>query len=266
MSRGIPALVHITGCDVLVAGIVPGGCGDGDKCRSCIISLHLGRWGGKRRSWSCDSLMVACPVPGPPLSLSSRGGSQRFRWAGGTKGLCRAPRSPESPSVPATAGKHPATAAGSARQPSGCLCSVGSRLCLGRGLLRNAGLPSLLPRSERYQSIISSWPQLRIPASPLLLPCSLPRCPTDDARRVSQLGCRRRVQLGPAAWGQEGVRAAPCLCCGQRAVPCHCCDVPRRREWGDLPGGELSLKSQCLFPSTSKEKPWGKQQPLQCPF
>ena len=237
---------RVTGCDVLVAGIVPGGCGDGDKCRSCIISLESSIWGGKGHTWSCDSLMVACPVPEPPLSLSSCGDSKCSCWAGETKGLCRAPRSPESPSVPAQQGNTLPPLQAVPVSQAAAFALLAPESALGRELLCNAGLPALLPKSERYQSI-SSWPQLHIPASPLLLPCSLPCCPTDDAHRVSQLVCRRKVQPGPAAWGQEGVRAAPCLCCGQRAVPCHCCGVPRRREWGDLLGGELNLKSPCVF-------------------
>ena len=94
VSRDFPALACITGCAVLVAGIVHGGCGDGDKHRSCIISLHLGVRGGKGHSWSCDPVMVACPVP--PLSLSSCDDSKCSGRAGGTKGLCGAPGSPES--------------------------------------------------------------------------------------------------------------------------------------------------------------------------
>lgn len=38
LSRSTPALLHGTGCDMLVAGTIPGGCSDGDKHRSCIIS------------------------------------------------------------------------------------------------------------------------------------------------------------------------------------------------------------------------------------
>lgn len=62
-----------------------------------VSFLHLGVWGGKWHSWSCDSLILACPVPGPPLSFCSHGSSECFRWAGGTKGLYRVPCNPESP-------------------------------------------------------------------------------------------------------------------------------------------------------------------------
>lgn len=146
MSQGTPALARVTGCDILVAGVVPGGCGDGDKCRSGII---------------CDSLMVACPVPGLPLSLPLCGGSEHSCWAGGTKGLCRAPRSPEPPSVLAW---HFCSASSCVASGEGSCAVRGSPRCCPRATAVSASLlgPSFVFQHHHFSFPVPSHAVLRM--------------------------------------------------------------------------------------------------------
>lgn len=134
-TLGITALVPLchfcpcaTCCDMLVAEIMPGGCGDGNKCRSCIISFTQASGIGR----GVVGAVTPCPVPGPPLFFLHVVGVSTLTGLGaGGKGLCRALLSPESPLVPAwQRNTHPMLRAVPVSQC--CLCSAGSQVCLGK--------------------------------------------------------------------------------------------------------------------------------------